>query len=252
MFSSKPTYPYVLLDHLLKAKHCSNDHVYYDDKYKEKLVIKDKGLAEEVREVMTVGFTHRDGWSVYLEKSEDSSTNLMLVSNTSFGSVKHHLPPLSSSSRIQNVAISNSPDIKKKDLVVAVKFLGSDVSLCKPFSDSGSGWININTSGTVHPFSSLMYSKKNKKFLTLSPSGEYFWYLDLHFNEESVQPNLSYLLFEEDPLRKLYKTELEDYIWRSRTDHLVESPSGEHFLVKWYVFVYFCFRYVSTSLIIQC
>lgn len=229
--SSKSTYPYVLIDHLLKTtKHCSNDQVYYADK---KLVIKDQGLAEEVREMMTVGFSHKDGWRVHLEKSEYSSKSLMMVSNTSFGPVKHHLPPLSSSCRIQNVAISNSVDMKKEDLVVAVKFVGSDVSLCKPFSDSSSGWININTSGSVHPFSSLTYSKKNKKFLSVSPSGKYLWYLDLHFDEDNVQPNLSYLFFKEDPLQKLYKTDLEDYIWRSRTDHLVESPSGEHFLVKW-------------------
>lgn len=234
MFSSKPTYPYMLIDHLLDAKQCSNDQVYYDDKYKTKLMIKDKGLAEEVREVMTLGFSHKHGWRVNLEKSEDNSTSLMLVSNTSSDLVKHHLPPLCSSSRIQNVAISNSPDIKKKDLVVAVKFLGSDVSLCKPFSDSDSGWININTSGSVHPFSSLMYSKKNKKFLTVSPSGEYLWYVDLHFNKEKdVHTDFSYLFFQEDPLQKLLKTDLEEYIWHSRTDHLVESPSGEHFLVKW-------------------
>ncbi|EFH45899.1 hypothetical protein ARALYDRAFT_913973 [Arabidopsis lyrata subsp. lyrata] len=149
--SSKSTYPYVLIDHLLKTtKHCSNDQVYYADK---KLVIKDQGLAEEVREMMTVGFSHKDGWRVHLEKSEYSSKSLMV---------------------------------------------------------------------------------KNKKFLSVSPSGKYLWYLDLHFDEDNVQPNLSYLLFKEDPLQKLYKTDLEDYIWRSRTDHLVESPSGEHFLVKWF------------------
>ncbi|CAA0396518.1 hypothetical protein AtNW77_Chr4g0303341 [Arabidopsis thaliana] len=236
MFSSKPTYPYVLIDHLLKTtEHCSNDQVYYDDKYYEKnLVIKDQGLAEEVREVMTVGFSHKDDWRVHLEKSEDSSTSLMMVSNTSFVPVKHQLPPLSSNCRIQNVAISNSVDIKKEDLVVAVKFFGSDVSLCKPFSDSSSEWININTSGSVHPFSSLTYSKKNKKFLSVSPSGTYLWYLDLHFDEDDVEPYSSYLYFREDPLLRLYKMDLEDYIWRFRTDHLAELPSGEHFLVKWF------------------
>ncbi|KAG7541457.1 hypothetical protein ISN45_Aa07g015510 [Arabidopsis thaliana x Arabidopsis arenosa] len=237
MFSSKPTYPYVLIDHLLKTtKHCSTDQVYYNDEYKDELVIKDNGLAEEVRVAMTHGIPHKYGYRVNLEKSEDNSTSLTLVSNTPSDPVKHHLPPLPSSCRIQNVAISNSPDINKQDLVVAVKFLGSDVSLCKPFSDSGSGWININTSGSVHPFSSLVYSKKNKKFLSLSPSGQYLWSLDLHFKEEKdVQPRFHYLCTNHtDPLRKLLQTDLKGFIWCSRTDHLVESPSGEHFLVKWF------------------
>ncbi|CAH2077927.1 unnamed protein product [Thlaspi arvense] len=241
MFSSKPIYSYMLIDHLLNATHCSNDQAYYDAKYKKELVIKDKGLADEVREAMTVGFSRKDEWEASLEKSEDNSTSLVLVNNT----MKHHLPPLPSTSLIHNVAISNSPDIEKEDLVVAVKFLGSQVSLCKPFSNSDSGWTNINASGSVHPFSSLLYSKKNKKFLTVSASGNYLWSVDLHFKEEEdededeeeekcVRPEFAVLLDMNDSLEKLWRFRLESLIWCSRTDHLVESPSGEHFLVKWF------------------
>ncbi|XP_010451181.1 PREDICTED: uncharacterized protein LOC104733292 [Camelina sativa] len=236
MFCSKPTHSYLLIDHLLKTNNSHNDQVYYDDKYKEKLVIKDKGLREEVRVAMTDGIPHnKDGYRVTLGKSEDDSTNLMLVSNTPSDSVKLHLPPLPSSSRIQNVAMSNSPNMMKDELVVAVKLLGSDVYLCEPFSGSCSQWINIHTSGSVHPFSSLMYSKKNNKFLTVCPSGLFYWSLDLHAKEkEDFEPNFHYLCNQRDHVRKVLQTNLEGFIWCSRTDHFVESPSGEHFLVKWF------------------
>ncbi|XP_010445122.1 PREDICTED: uncharacterized protein LOC104727744 [Camelina sativa] len=242
MFCSKPTHPYLLIDHLLKANTSHNDQVHYDDEYREKLVIKDKGLREEVRVAMTDGIPHnKDGYRVTLEESEDNnSTNLMLVSNTPSDSIKLHLPPLPSSSRIQNVAMSNSRNMMKDELVVAVKFLGSDVYLCEPFSGSGSQWININTSGSVHPFSSLMYSKKNNKFLTVCPSGLYYWSLDLHAMEEEdyFEPKFHYLSNQTDHVKEVLRIDLEEFIWCSRTDHFVESPSGEHFLVKWYLITY--------------
>ncbi|XP_010451183.1 PREDICTED: uncharacterized protein LOC104733295 [Camelina sativa] len=236
MFCSKPTHPYLLIDHLLKATNCSSNQVYYDDEFRERLVIKDKGLREEVRVAMTDGIPHEHGYRVTLKESEDDdSTNLVLVNNTPSGPVKLHLPSLPISSRIQNVAMSNSRNMRKHELVVAVKFLGSDVYLCEPFSGSCSRWINIDTSGSVHPFSSLMYSKKNKKFLTVGPSGQYYWSLDLDAKEEEYfEPKFHYLSSQTDHIKKVLRTDLEDFIWCSRTDHLVESPSGEHFLVKWF------------------
>ncbi|EOA17944.1 hypothetical protein CARUB_v10006354mg [Capsella rubella] len=250
MFCSKPTHPYLLIDHLLKAGYNSNDQIYYDDEYREKLVIKNKGLAEEVRVAMTDGIPHIYGYRVnekseesdesgeseeYEDDDDDEYTSLVLVSNTPSDPVKLHLPPLYNSSRIQNVAMSNPLAGNKQDLVVAVKCLGSDVSVCKPFSDSE--WINIDTSGSVHPFSSLMHSKKNNKFLTVCPSGLYFWSLDdVHPGSgKKYQPKFHYLCSQTDHLSKVLRTDLEDFISCTRTDHLVESPSGEHFLVKWFL-----------------
>ncbi|CAE6176443.1 unnamed protein product [Arabidopsis arenosa] len=104
MFSSKPTYPYVLIDHLLKTtKHCSTDQVYYNDEYKDELVIKDNGLAEEVRVAMTHGIPHKYGYRVNLEKSEDNSTSLTLVSNTPSDQVQRGRPGLRTGGRGNNL-----------------------------------------------------------------------------------------------------------------------------------------------------
>ncbi|EFH45900.1 hypothetical protein ARALYDRAFT_913974 [Arabidopsis lyrata subsp. lyrata] len=62
------------------------------------------------------------------------------------------------------------------------------------------------------------------------PKGEYLCSLDLHF-KEGDHPEFNHMWNEDLPRSLLH--ELHELNSLLRTDHLVESPSGEKFLVKW-------------------
>ncbi|EOA18885.1 hypothetical protein CARUB_v10007515mg [Capsella rubella] len=112
-----------------------------------------------------------------------------------------YLPSLPTGCKIQNVAMSSLP-VRDKDWVVAVKLSGSRLSLCRPFGSSK--WINIETK-CINPLSSLMFSKTDERFYIPSAGSKVC----------------------------VYK-EMEKVNSCSMTDHLVESPTGQLFLVKWY------------------
>lgn len=142
-FSSKPAYPFLLIDYILNIPDSSPDgRVTIDVSSKEKLVcINDEKLIQEVCDVMTVGFS-RDGLHFHLSYSKDKPVISYHPSNPKLEDVKVHLPALPTGSEIQNLAMSSLP-VREKDWVVGVKLSGSRLSLCRPFGSSK--WININT-----------------------------------------------------------------------------------------------------------
>ncbi|XP_010451184.1 PREDICTED: uncharacterized protein LOC104733296 [Camelina sativa] len=143
------------------------------------------------------------------------------------------LPPLPKGSQIQSLDMSSRPDLNNKDWVVAVKYSGSQLRLYRPACHDDSQWIDIKTTpASINPFSSLMYSKKDKRFYIPTPGGEYWCSLHLHFKKGNHPKfNTTWNVNIPRSLMHEYLHELDSFL---RTDHLVESPSGEKFLVKWY------------------
>ncbi|CAH2046234.1 unnamed protein product [Thlaspi arvense] len=71
----------------------------------------------------------------------------------------------------------------------------------------------------------------DQKFYIPSPGGEYLCSFDLNFKEKD-KPELVSLWTKLLPQSMLHN--MADLFAMTRTDHLVESPSGEQFLIKWY------------------
>uniref|UniRef100_A0A0D3DMY4 KIB1-4 beta-propeller domain-containing protein n=1 Tax=Brassica oleracea var. oleracea TaxID=109376 RepID=A0A0D3DMY4_BRAOL len=76
--------------------------------------------------------------------------------------------------------------------------------------------------------SSLMFSKEDNRFYIPSRGGNYLCYLV----EKQEKLEVMDLKFDEFPA-SVYE-EVAKLSSLSRTDHLVESPTGQLFLVKWY------------------
>lgn len=178
---------------------------------------------------MTVGFS-RDGLQFHLSYCSSGNDKPVITykpSNPKLEDVTVHLPALPTGTKIQNLAMSSLP-VLDKDWVVGVKLSGSRLSLCRPFGSSK--WININTMPQcINPLSSLMFSKADQRFYIPSLGGNHLCYLDLDSKEDD-QPKFMELEFDNLPKFQ----ELADVSSCFRTDHLVESPTGQLFLVKWY------------------
>ncbi|KAG7542994.1 hypothetical protein ISN45_Aa07g029300, partial [Arabidopsis thaliana x Arabidopsis arenosa] len=226
-FSSKPAYPFLLIDYILNGPDSSSDGRVTTYNGKE-VFINDKKLMEEVCDAMTVGFS-RDGLRFHISPYNDKPVISYEPSNPKLEDMTVHLPSLPTGSKIQNLAMSSLP-VRDKDWVVGVKLSGYGLSLCRPFGNSK--WININTmSQCINPLSSLMFSKTDQRFYIPSLGGNFLCYLDLNSKEDD-EPK--YIDLEFDNLPKSVIHELADVSSCSRTDHLVESPTGQLFLVKWY------------------
>ncbi|XP_010436604.1 PREDICTED: uncharacterized protein LOC104720395 [Camelina sativa] len=235
-FSSTPAYPFLLIDYILNIADSSLDGRVTTQNYSskgKKVYINDEKLSEEVCDAMTVGFS-RDGLELELESYISYSDDEELIinynpSNPKLEDVTVHLPSLPTDTEIQNLVMSSLP-VRDKDWVVGVKLSGSRLSLCRPFGSSK--WININTMPQcINPFSTLMFSKTDQRFYIPSIGGNYLCYLDLN-SKEDEKPK--FIDMEFDNLPKSVYEELAEVSSCSRTEHLVESPTGQLFLVKWY------------------
>ncbi|XP_056853929.1 uncharacterized protein LOC130503272, partial [Raphanus sativus] len=161
------------------------------------------------------------------------------------------LPPLVTLPHCQtqivtNIAMSSSsPD--DEDCILAVKFLGPQLSLCRP-AQRDCKWSNIRISDPSFFSSHVMYSKRNGMFSMPAAGGNYTASCDLgrHVNEPKIQM-LSYPeervfedlnlstgeFFDKEFLRKI---DWKFTDWSCRMEHyLMESSShtSETFLVKW-------------------
>ncbi|EOA38041.1 hypothetical protein CARUB_v10009511mg [Capsella rubella] len=199
------------------------------------LVRTDKTYPDELFDGQLVGASH--GWGFFSNR-HDRSVIISDYLNPYASKSKSkmiHLPfftPMYSGQTevVCNVAMSSSPpDQDDQDWVVGIKFLGRQLSLCRPRHDLR--WTNILTPFESWDSSKLMYSKKDQRFYLLAPGGNYLCSWDLNFKEDK-KPKFHELVLHNLPNmpRSLSKL-LDSYC---REDHWVESPSGESFLVKWY------------------
>ncbi|KAF8107830.1 hypothetical protein N665_0116s0036 [Sinapis alba] len=228
MFSSSG--PFLRLGSVVKKEEDVLDDVLLFDVAKEELLtVPDKPHPHELADTTVVGSSL--GWGFFSGFSDRSlyiSDHLNPLSSTS---KVIPLPPLTALSSCQtdvfcNVAMSSSsPTDDDPDLVVAIRFLGRQLSLCRPNRDLR--WTNIATPFPFLERSNLMYSNRDRKFYLPLPGSTYLCSWDLHFT-----PSFRKFMYTNRP--KLSQSEHQLLDSCSRADHWVESPFGERFLVKCY------------------
>ncbi|XP_019090606.1 PREDICTED: uncharacterized protein LOC104737884 [Camelina sativa] len=147
------------------------------------------------------------------------------------------LPPLVTLPHCQtqfvtNVAMSSSSP-EDDDCIVAVKFLGPQLSLCRPARKDSSEWVNIRIEEPEFFSSRVMYSRRDKMFSMLGSGGAHTgsWDLGQHMHKPKI---LSLSFFTTLP--EFFQSELQILDSCCTTEHLVESrPTGEMFMVKTFI-----------------
>lgn len=243
--SSTPYYPFLLIDHLLKVGDSSDGRIERgsESEGEKEVVIKDEELAEEVHKSMNIQFIQRrpdiqmvdkrfigeiDNVRLYMDYIQE----LQELHSISKHRKTLQFPPLPKGSQIQNIAMSCRPDLNNEDWVVAVKFSGSQLRL---YRHKDKRWIDIETTHeSISPYSSLMFSKKYQRFYVPTPGCNYLCYFDLNFKEGD---KTEFVEVRKKDLPKYELYELEEINRYTRTDHMVESPSGEQFLISWYIYL---------------
>ncbi|KAG2319276.1 hypothetical protein Bca52824_012489 [Brassica carinata] len=221
LFTSDQPYRFLLVDYILKNPNssygvCRGLSEYSSCREENRIDIYDKNVMKNVCDAMTDGFS-REGLKLELTHKGPA---------IHYKNVSAHLPPLPDGSQVQSLAMSSLPT-REKDWVVGVKLSGSRLSLCRPFGSCK--WIDVkNAPGSINPMSSLMFSKKDETFYIPSLGGNYLCYL------EEKQDKLEFMVLKFDDLPASVYEEVAKLNSFSRTDHLVESPTGQLFLVKWY------------------
>ncbi|CAN6975464.1 unnamed protein product [Brassica rapa subsp. trilocularis] len=203
------------------------------------VTVADKTIPEEiVNGGIVVGASH--GWLFFKDRHDHSvyvtdfynslafKTNATMVPMPTFTALHHCQTEV-----VWNVAMSTSPGQQEDedDWVVGIKFLGNQLSFCRPRRDLR--WTNVSAPFKIFNNSNLMFSKRDKTFKLPAPVGNYLCSWDIQFHkDEYPAPKIHKLLFHNLPQLPLSMWELLDSC--PREDHWVESPSGESFLVKWY------------------
>ncbi|KAG7536223.1 hypothetical protein ISN44_As13g001830 [Arabidopsis suecica] len=232
-------YPIMLIDHILKVGDSSDGRIERGDESlgEKEVLIKDPKLAEVVRSTMNIILNQRGQDIHMVEKTEYTlpkfidNVHLYMEYVSSRKITKNfYFPSLPKGSQVQNIAMSSCPDINNEDWVMAVKFSGSKLKLYRHNKDFR--WIDIETTHeSISPHSSLMYSKKDQRFYVPAPGCNYLCSFDLNFKEKD---KLEFVEVRKKDLPKYELFELMEMNAFTRTDHMVESPSGEHFLISWY------------------
>ncbi|XP_048596446.1 uncharacterized protein LOC106363263 [Brassica napus] len=244
--SSAATNPYVSLEisaDLNEGGGTIIGSVLLFDAAKHDVLTVEKTIPEEmIVEGKGVGASH--GW-LFMEDQRDRSLSVTDVLNPlpcKRETTVIPLPPLASLQLCQskvgwNVAMSTSPDQDDEDdWVVAIKFLGGQLSLCRPRRDLR--WTNIQTPLLGYlDNSNLMYSKRDQCFYLPSPGGHHLFSYDI---KDKDHPNPKFHVLQFRDLPELPQSEWEILVGSCyRTEYLVESAStGEHFLVKRYIQTY--------------
>ncbi|KAJ0240842.1 hypothetical protein HA466_0224110 [Hirschfeldia incana] len=141
----------------------------------------------------------------------------------------HVTLPLCQAQMATNVAISTWSPLEE-DCAVAVKFLGPQLSICKPARSNGE-WIDIRISNPCFFTSPVMYSEKEDMFRIVGSGGHLVGSWDL--GKHKYTPKIQRLEFQNLP--ELSKAKRELLYSCDTSEHLVESrTTGETFMVKWY------------------
>ncbi|RID60837.1 hypothetical protein BRARA_E00032 [Brassica rapa] len=184
---------------------------------------------------LTIGASH--GWIATLK--EDGILRLVDDLNpvaSDANPKRIPLPPLVTlphcqTNIITNVSMSSSSPEDDEDCVVAVKFLGPQLSFCKPAGQSPE-WTNFKIENPCFCSSSrVMYSEKHNMFRILGSGGHLIGSWDPC--NPSDDPKLHKVHFQNLTKLHMATRELMDSCFT--IEHLVESrPTGETFLVKQY------------------
>ncbi|KFK24807.1 hypothetical protein AALP_AA8G027500 [Arabis alpina] len=190
----------------------------YDPRKDETVKFPDQTLTRQLLSA-TKGGSSR-GW-VVARNIFDSTLHLTNMFNPCASRKVISLPP--TKGRISRISLSASPD--QEDCVLAAMSTGSSLIMCR-LGDSD--WTPIKT-----PFfaSTMIYSERDGKFY-LSRVGheEYNGPVDL-VDTSSGFPQVS--LYQSFPYSEIPKSRLEQLSSTYKCQHIVESPSGESFIVYW-------------------
>ncbi|KAF2582727.1 hypothetical protein F2Q68_00001998 [Brassica cretica] len=127
---------------------------------------------------------------------------------------------------VTNVAMSSSsPD--DEDCILAVKFVGPQLSLCRP-AEKNKKWVNIRIEDPAFFNSRVMYTKRDKKFAMPAYGGTHIGYWDLGENLEKPKLCRNGLYTPQ-----LLQSEWEELDLCCTVEELVESRSTqEMFMIK--------------------
>lgn len=250
MFSSSiTTNPYLVYAKTIYGNpdedlHVRSDIHYFDPVKEDEVIVRDKALPMEFRkECFVVGMSH--GWVVFKARSDNDNNKDKVIYISDYyspcGSKSNPktipLHPMGQPNPAQQLGVTNaamtcSPD-QSNDFAVAVNCLGPVISFFRPggtHKDSGS--VFFTTPLQHFNQSKVMYSKRDDKFYTTSVGGQFLLSYDAVFEEDMTGSEVHELRFINHP--ELTQSEWEILDSCSKTVHLVESPSGERFLIKWY------------------
>ncbi|CAL9228992.1 unnamed protein product [Arabidopsis halleri] len=201
----------------------------YDPRKKETVKVPDQYLSKELQCTMKMGSSR--GW-VVARNIFDSTLHLTNIFNPC-ASVSSHkvitLPPLEddAKARISSISLSASPD--QKDCVLAAKSSSSPfLSLWRP---GDSAWTRIKV-----PFPAskvMMYSARDRKFYLLPRASkeEYEGPMDLINTSSGDFPQVT--LYQRFPNSDIPVSRQEQLASTIKSQYLVESPSGDSFIVYW-------------------
>ncbi|CAH8332858.1 unnamed protein product [Eruca vesicaria subsp. sativa] len=182
---------------------------------------------------LTIGASH--GWVATLNK--DGILRLQDDLNpfaSEINPIRIKLPPLVTlrycqTKIITNVSMSSASPKGDEDCVVAVKFLGPQLSFCKPAGKKKRKWTNIKIENPCFYSSRVMFFKKDNMFRIVGSGGHLIGSWDPC--NPSDNPKVQSVKFQKLPKLMMATCELMDSCFTS--EHLVESrATGETFLVK--------------------
>ncbi|CAA7033565.1 unnamed protein product [Microthlaspi erraticum] len=197
----------------------------YDPGKEEQVTKKNQILPKNLCKSTRIGSSR--GWLAMMKK-RDSTVRLTNILDLDNSSKTISLPPLikDETERLINVSVSSSSE---KDCVVAARFYGSRLSLCRV---GDSEWTRIDVPVPDFRFSPVMYSDRDSKFYLNSCSSEYAGpTTDFTSKSGLDSPVSGYVRY---PLSEL--PELENHLLLQHLNVqqlLVQSPSGESFIVLW-------------------
>ncbi|AED96694.1 hypothetical protein AtNW77_Chr5g0141441 [Arabidopsis thaliana] len=185
--------------------------------------------------MVTIGSSH--GWVATLSQ-DDGILRLQDDLNPAASDTNPKripLPPLVTLPHCQTQIVTNvsmsSSSPEDENCVVAVKFLGPQISFCRP-AQRNSEWINVRIANPCFYSSRVMFSEKHDLFRIPGSGGHIIASWDLH-KDKHKNPKFQRLRFQNLPKLTKTKREVMDSCYKS--EHLVESrTTGETFLVKWY------------------
>ncbi|KAG7578639.1 hypothetical protein ISN45_Aa03g028120 [Arabidopsis thaliana x Arabidopsis arenosa] len=181
---------------------------------------------------------HKIDWLAYLgwlATYNDDGILRFIDSMWDSGEPKHFSsPPFVTLPRCQTQIVTNvvaSSPLDDEDCVVAVKFLGPQLSFFRP-AQSKFGWTNVRIENPCFYSSEVMFSKKDGMFRIPGSGGHIIGSWDIHTHKQTP-PKIQRLQLQNLPERTRTQPELLESCWASV--FLVESQStDETFLVKWY------------------
>ncbi|KAF8074249.1 hypothetical protein N665_1117s0005 [Sinapis alba] len=227
---STVTTPYLLLgSDVVGDSPCGGKLVnfnLYDPKTQKQVKLENKTLPKELQESKTIGSSR--GWLASMNKKHST----MRLSNLSKKKTISTLPPLTRDKFEHLVNISVSPDC----CVVAVKFYGSRVSLCR-LGDSE--WTRVDVPCPSFHSSTIIYSERDKRFYVNNCNPDYTGPTDFTptSNPGLLTPVCGYKRFPFSSfLDEMPEQEKETCLSRFKIQQqLVESSSGQSFIVCWFV-----------------